>query len=197
MKERVIDGVSVRGTPSVSGDFVTRRGAPLAKLAPQLEKILCDECRLNVRLTLREEEQQVYVVGGAVKLTPRAWRKKDEIDLYADEGVLRKDFDWTKSGEGPKDGVESEWGSHTPATLVRHVGDFVNVRMVWDRELPAAPRFRVYQHERSPDTATAEQKAADRDPEKVLANVSAQTGLTFKKEKRKVEVLYVGAPERK
>jgi hypothetical protein len=67
----------------------------------------------------------------------------------------------------------------------------------WDRELPAAPRFRVYWHELSPDTATAKQKAADRDPEKVLANVSAQTGLTFKKEKRKVEVFCVSAPERK
>jgi hypothetical protein len=31
----------------------------------------------------------------------------------------------------------------------------------------------------------------------VLANVAAQTGLTFTKAKRKVPVLYVGVPEKK
>jgi hypothetical protein len=63
--------------------------------------------------------------------------------------------------------------------------------------LPTRPWFQVYSHERSPDTATPEEKAADHDPEKVLANMSEQTGLTFKKEKRRVEVLYISVPEQK
>jgi RNA polymerase sigma factor (sigma-70 family) len=196
-KEEVIDSAAVRGVLSVGGDFVTRKGAPQAKLAPQLEKILRDECKLDVRLTVKEEEQEVYVVGGTFKLAPRAWRKADEIDLYADEKVLSKDFDRTNSGEVTNDGVESGWQVYTPAKLVRHVGGFVNVRMVWDDELPAGPKVHVYRHERSPRTATEDQKAADHDPEKVLANVSEQTGLTFKKAKRRVEVLYVSAPEQK
>jgi RNA polymerase sigma factor (sigma-70 family) len=196
-KEKVVEGASIRGVLSVGGDFVTRKNAPLVKLAPQLEKILRDECRLDVRLTVKEEEQAAYVVGGTFKLAPRAWRKRDEIDLYADEGVVRKDFDRTNSGEVTKDGVESGWQVVTPATLARHVGRFVNVRLVWDQELPTGPRFHVYRHERSPGTATPEEKAADHDPEKVLANLSEQTGLTFKKERRRVEVLYVSAPEPK
>jgi len=63
--------------------------------------------------------------------------------------------------------------------------------------LPTSPRFNLYWHERSPDTATPEEKAADHDPEKVLANLSEQTGLTFKKEKRRVEVLSISVPEQK
>jgi hypothetical protein len=37
----------------------------------------------------------------------------------------------------------------------------------------------------------------DRDPDAVLAVVSAQTGLTFKKEVRTIEVLYLSVPEPK
>jgi RNA polymerase sigma factor (sigma-70 family) len=197
MKEEIIESGSVRGVLSVGGDFVTRKDAPLAKLAPQLEKILREECKLDVRLTVREEEQSVYVVGGTFKLAPRDWRKKDEIDLYADESVLGKHFNRTNTDKPTTDGVTSGWQICTPRTLARHVGEFVNVRVVWDQELPTSPRFNVYRHERSPAAATPEQKAADHDPEKVLANVSEQTGLTFKKAKRKVEVLYVSAPEQK
>ncbi|HEX4613904.1 MAG TPA: hypothetical protein VH092_37330, partial [Urbifossiella sp.] len=144
-----------------------------------------------------EQEQEVCVVGGTFKLAPRAWRKEDEIDLYADEGVLGKHFNRTNTDRPEKDGVRSGWQIVTPATLARHVGEFVNVRMVCDQELPAGPRFHVYRHERPPGPATAEQKAADHDPEKVLANMSAQTGLTFKTEKRKVQVLYLSASEQK
>jgi RNA polymerase sigma factor (sigma-70 family) len=187
----------VRGTPSVAGDFVTRKNAPLVKLAPQLEKILREECKLDVRLTVKEEEQQVYVVGGTFKLAPRKWREKDEIDLYADESVLGKHFNRTNTDRPETDGITSGWQIVTPATLARHVGWFLNVRLVCDQELPASPRFHVYHHERSPGTATPEEKAADHNPEKVLANLSAQTGLTFKKEKRRVEVLYLSAPEQK
>ncbi|OWK35007.1 RNA polymerase sigma factor [Fimbriiglobus ruber] len=196
-KEQLVESALVRGVLSVGGDFVTRKDAPLDKLAPQLEKILRDECDLDVRLTVREEEQEVYVVGGTFHLTPRSWRKKDEIDLYADEGVLGKHFNRTNTQNPETGGVVSGWNVRRPATLVRHVGEFVNARMVWDRELPIDPKFNVYQHERSPRTATQEQKAADHDPEKVLANVTEQTGLTFKKAKRKVQVLYLSVPEKK
>jgi DNA-directed RNA polymerase specialized sigma24 family protein len=193
LKKSTVENVQIHGMLSVGGDFVTRKGAPLARIAPQLEKILRRECGLDVRLTLTEEEREVYVVGGAFKLTPRAWRKADEVDLYADEAVLGKQFD--RSHEvTPVDGVESRWRVVRPPLLVQHVGEFLNVRMVWDRELPAGPRFHVYQHERSPGTATPEQWAADHDPTRVLANLTEQTGLTFTRARRKVEVLTLSAP---
>src|SRR5262249_17144036 len=74
-----------KGNLTVSGDFVVRKDAPLDKLAPQLEKILRDECKLPVRLTLKEEEQPVFVVGGTFKIAPPAWREKDskQVDVFA------------------------------------------------------------------------------------------------------------------
>lgn len=112
-------------------------------------------------MSLEEEEQQdVYVVGGTFKLSPRARRKKDEVDLYADAAVLRKGYDRTNSGEVTGDDILSGWQIDTPATLARHVGALVNVRMVWDQALPTGPRFHVYQHECIPDTATPEQRSA-------------------------------------
>jgi RNA polymerase sigma factor (sigma-70 family) len=196
-REQVIDGASFRGVLSVGGDFVTRKGAPLTKLAPQLEKILRDECKLDVRLTVKEEDHLVYVVGGTFKLAPRAWRKADEIDVYADEAVLTKRYDRTDSGNIITAGVQSGWNTHTPATLARDVGAFINAHLIWEREPPTGPRFHVYRHERVMSTATEAEKHADHDPEKVLANVSEQTGLTFRKEKRRVEVLYLSAGDPK
>jgi hypothetical protein len=81
--------------------------------------------------------------------------------------------------------------------LVRFLGYRVNTRMVWDAELPTEPKFQWHSHTlRNPSKA---EEAADKDPDKVLANVTAQTGLTFKKEKRKVPVpvLVVSVPEKK
>jgi hypothetical protein len=83
---------------------------------PQCEEIRRDECKLDVRLTVKEEGHLVYVVGGTFKLAPRAWRKADEADIYADH-----------------------------------------------------------------------------DPERVLANLSEQTGLTFRKEKRQGGSAYLSA----
>jgi hypothetical protein len=92
-KERVIGSVGVRGTPSVSGDFVTRKDAPLEKMVPQLERILREECELDVRLTLKEEEQPVFVVGGTFKPNPPEWRPKKELDFYATGAGLNKEYD--------------------------------------------------------------------------------------------------------
>jgi hypothetical protein len=67
--------------------------------------------------------------------------------------------------------------------------------MVWDAPLPTSPRVSWHHHTfRNP---TKEQESIDRDPEKVLPIVTAQTGLTFKKEMRRVQVLYLSAPEEK
>jgi hypothetical protein len=197
VRERQIRAALVRGQLTVGGDFVTRKGAPLDRLVPQLERILRDECGADVRLTVREEDQQVYVVGGRFTLAPRKWRNRDEIDLYADEAVLNKNFDKTRSSRPESDDVLSGWNTATPATLLRHLGAFTNARIVCDGELPTGPVFNVYRHTRRPDKATAEELAADRDPEKVLANVAAQTGLTFRKEMRKVPVVVLSVPKKK
>jgi RNA polymerase sigma factor (sigma-70 family) len=184
---------------TVHGDFVTRKGAPLEKLAPQLEKILRDECNVDVRLTVKEEEQEVFVVGGKFKLTPPEWRghAKKELDVYATEDGLNQEYQFAKFDVGREKAkfVETLSYSGGPVELVRFLGHRVTTRMVWDVELPAEPMMQWHNHKfKNP---TKEQEAEDKDPDKVLPNVTAQTGLTFKKEKRKVPVLVVGVPEGK
>ena len=199
VKLRHANGVGVHGTPSVIGDFITRKDAPLDKLVPQLEKILRDECELDVRLTLKREEHPVYVVSGAFKPNPPAWRPRGQLDVYATEAGLNKEYDFYNSDGTIKDNksatVDSNqhWG--TPTDFLRSIGLRLQTRIVWDTPLPSKPRMSWINHTlRNP---TEEQAADDRDPDMVLAHVSAQTGLVFKKKVRTVEVLYLSAPEPK
>jgi RNA polymerase sigma factor (sigma-70 family) len=194
-----MEGVSVRGVLSVGGDFVTRKDAPLEKLVPQLEKILREECRLDVRLTLREEEQPVFVVGGTFKPNPPAWRPKKELDVYATEAMLNKEYDHFDPNNNPKtekyETVRSNQYGGAPIDFVRFVGSRLGTRMVWDAPLPTEPKLSWIDHTiRNP---SPEAEAADRDPDRVLKVVAEQTGLTFKKEHRKVAVLYLGTSEKR
>ncbi len=199
VKETVVESVVIRGTPSLTGDFVTRKDAPLDKLVPQLEKILREECELDVRLTLKREEKTVYVVSGAFKPSPPAWRTKGQFDVYATEEGLNKEYDhFDPNGHASKEKyatVVSSQSSGTPADFVRAVGSRLQTRIVWDTPLPSKPRMSWINHTlRDP---TEEQAAEDRDLEKVLTHVTAQTGLVFKKKVRMVEVLYLSVPEAK
>ncbi|HEX4610233.1 MAG TPA: sigma factor-like helix-turn-helix DNA-binding protein [Urbifossiella sp.] len=179
----------------MEGDFVIRKGAPLEKLLPGLQKAI-GECEMDVPkahpvFSLKEEEQDVFVVSGKFKITPRKWRGAGEVDVYADEAVLNKE------GFGEFGGtVTTSVHSDPPRLFVRELGAFLNRRMVWEAEDTAGVPFRAYTHYRSEDRANAAQFAADRDPEKVLWNVSEQTGLVFRTERRKVQVLNVVIPQR-
>jgi hypothetical protein len=64
--------------------------------------------------------------------------------------------------------------------------------MVSDILLPEGPEVSWCDHKLFKPTEV--ERVSDVDPEKVLKNVSAQTGLIFKKEKRKVQVLVI-APD--
>lgn len=183
----------------MEGDFVIRKDAPLEKLFPDLQKTIA-QCELDVVhtppvLTLKEVEQEVYVVSGKFEINPRDWREKDEVDVYAEEAVVSKEYNH-KTHEYGHD-LYVQWRQAVPGNFPQVLGSFINTRMVCDTELPATPKFNVYLHVRNPNRVGKDDQAADHDPEKVLANVSEQTGLKFTKVKRKVQVLYVSVPEKK
>jgi len=150
VKEAFVRNVRVHGTLSLTGDFVTRKDAPLAKLVPQLETILREECELDVRLTLKREEHPVYVVSGLFKPNPPAWRPKGELDVYAIEEGLNKEYnDSDLIGRVQTEKfatVESSPSVGTPADFVRAVGSQLKVRMVWDTPLPSKPRVSWIDH---------------------------------------------------
>ena len=190
------DPLFEKGNFTVSGDFVVRRNTPMEKLAPALEKILNDECKVRVRLRVDVVEQDVIVVSGTFGLkTPEWQQKKNTLDVYATEAGLNKDFDYfdlEKKGlyKGP---VHSLGQSGTPTYFVRFLGDRLRTRMVWDEPLPATPTF--FWNDHYVKDPTKQDKADDRDPEKVLKHASEQTGLKFTKAKRKVPVLVL-APKK-
>jgi HEAT repeat protein len=157
----------------VPGEFVTRAGAPPEKVLPRLEQILREELNLPVRLTLREVEREVIVVGGKYESKPRANREADQVDLFAVK---------------PNDGGGTPGGSGTFDEFLAETGAYIGRRLVKDLAETPKRTVRWYFHI---STRVLTRPDPNRDPEGVLKNITAQTGLTFKTEKRKVRVLFV------
>jgi RNA polymerase sigma factor (sigma-70 family) len=162
-----------------SGDFVVREGATVAKVLPRLEGILRTECNLPVKFQVTEGEREVVVVRGKFVSAPRQGREKNEIDIFSKEPVAN-------SGAGG--------GSGDLARFLRGVEAFTSKRLVGDVEQGPTGTLSWYFHARSP--FTEQQRAEDTDPETVFKTVTAQTGLEFKTEKRKVRLVLVEKVEK-
>jgi hypothetical protein len=156
----------------IPGEFVLRSGAPVEKVVPRLEQILREELNLPVRLTLRQVEREVIVVGGKYESKPRANRKMNEVDLFA-----------IKPNENDGAG-----GSGSFDDFLVAIGTHIDRRLVSDLANSPKDRIRWYYH-RSP--RPVREPDPNKDADGVLKNVTAQTALTFKTEKRKVRVLFV------
>jgi hypothetical protein len=157
----------------IDGEFVVRTGTPAEKLVPRLKQILRDELKIPIQLKLMQAEREVFVVGGKYESKPRENRKLNQVDLFAVS--LNED-----SGSGGGSGTFDEFLGAT--------GRYIGRRVV--NELPKSPAGRIawFYHNSArvlpgPDP--------NQDPDGVLKNVTAQTGLTFKTEKRKVRLLFV------
>lgn len=176
------DPLFEKGNFTVSGDFVVRRNTPMEKLAPALEKILNDECKVGVRLRVDVVEQDVFVVSGTFDLKPPEWQEgKKRLDVYATDAGLNKEYDDFQQNKGNFLVVKTRPYNGTPSEFVRFLGYRLRTRMVWDEPLPATPKFEWHDHYvRNPDK---QDEADDRDPEKVLKHASEQTGLKFTKSK--------------
>jgi hypothetical protein len=159
----------------VEGDFVARKGVPTKRLIHLLEKILREECKLPLKLTLREVERNVVVARGRYKFRPVEPGGK-AIEIY---------------GQTPVGGGSGGGGSGEFEEMLGWVGRFTepNSRIV--NEVEEAPKGRVSWHlnERSPFTKETRQE--DRDIALVFEHLADQTGLTFKHEERKVWVVSV------
>jgi hypothetical protein len=156
----------------ISGEFVVRTGAT-EKAIPRLEQILRDDLHEPVRLTFRRVEREVIVVGGQYESRPRANRKKNQVDLYA----VETNPDASAGG-----------GSGTFEEFLAEVGGYIGQRIV--NEVPKSPTTRIswFYHNSTQVLPGAD---PNQEPEGVLKNVTAQTGLTFKRDKRTVRVLLV------
>ncbi len=163
---------------SITGDWVVRQGTPTAEVVARLEEILRKDCKLPIRLTLKQVERKVLVAQGKYRLrTLPGYNEDDGIQVYGKELV-------PNSGAGG--------GSGTFREFLENVGARIGRRIVSEAEgVPAHLGWRY--HERGP--ATAQQHQEDTDPKLVFQHLSEQTGLTFKEETKTVRVLFVERTE--
>jgi RNA polymerase sigma factor (sigma-70 family) len=157
----------------VTGDWVVQAGADPEKLAAALEKILRKECGLKVSLAIKDAEREVYVLAGKYAFKPLPERKENEIEIYAVE--------LSENNHG--------LGNANPQELAAAIEGWVEVPVELGK-IEGAPKVMTYKiNVRTP--TTAQSFAEDKDPTKVLPNITAQTGLTAKLEKRNIKVLVV------
>jgi hypothetical protein len=157
----------------ITGDFIVRDGAPADKILPRLEEILRHDCKLPIKLTLKDVERKVIVLRGTYRPMLLPGYDKEEVQLYGKDLV-------PTSGAGG--------GSGTFAEFLKAAGSFMGRRLV--AEVEGAPKKIGWRyHKRSPFT---EQEAKeDTDPDGVLKHLGEQTGFTFKEENRRVRLLFV------
>ncbi len=163
----------------IDGDFVVREGAPPAKVIARLEEILNKDFNFPIKLTLRDEDRNVFVLSGKYKFTPVApGREKNRIELYA------QDLQDPNRGGG---------GSGHFDEFVRWLGRFINRRVVLGQAEGLPARLSWHDNERSP--FTKEEHEADHAPGPIMQHVTDQTGLTLSEETRRVRVLVVERPK--
>lgn len=160
----------------LAGDWVVRASATPDERMKAIQKVLTDECKVPVKLELKDVEREVLVALGEWKLTPRAWRK-DAVDVYALEKVVDKKLDGEAYLKGKGD----------LSRFLRDAGGLAGKRVVAGEIKNAPKEMTWYLHERNSEKISEQQE--DHDADAILKNVSEQTGLTFKAEKRKVPVL--------
>jgi hypothetical protein len=173
-----IDGV--KQSEHVTGDFVVRDGSTPAQIVAQLQTILNRECNLPVTLEFKDVELDVFVLAGKYETKPLEGRKKNEIEVYAKHLVGR---DAGGGGSGTFDELLAHLERHVsvPVLAGKIEGPPKNIR--WHDNVRPFP---ILDPIRRPKAW-----AEDHEAVMVLDNISSQTGLTVKTEKRKVRVLVV------
>lgn len=167
-----VEGAAELLDRKVTGDFVVRAGADPERVAAALAKILRKECDLGVALAVVGAEHDVYVLSGKYETKPLTDRKKGEIEVYG--------FELTERATGGG-------GSGSLVEMAAHVEGFISARIAVGKIEGAPKRVEWHFNYRSPFTDA--ERAQDTDPESVLKNIAAQTGLTVKREKQMIDVL--------
>jgi len=186
IKSQRIEGPADLLNQRLPGDWVIRPGVSDAEIVGQLQTILQTELSLPIKLEFREVKRPVYVARGEYKLTPLPGYSGEDETHYENETVrsdaieiFGKQLVPNSGGGGTGDfGAFLAWlGRWIDAPIVSEVTTLPERRLTWTL------------HGRSP--STAQMRAEDHDPNLVLVNITAQTGLTFTKEDRAVRILFV------
>jgi hypothetical protein len=167
----------------LEGDWVVRPGLAEEQFLKEFEIILRKEFDLPLRLAIAQRVRTVYVARGKYRYIPVEGDEKktdtnkkpnltiDRIEIYGSELT---DPDMGGGGGGElKD-------------FLPWVGRWINVSII--DEVSERPAKVITWHDNGQGNGTS---GENHDPEMVLKNIAAQTGLTFTKELRVVRRLLV------
>lgn len=170
---------------SIPGDWVIREGATQDQVLNDFAAILQKQLGMQLRLMFAKRVRTVYVARGKYQFTaiareegekpPKYPRSKtfDPIEIYGEKRV--SDESW---GGGVGDLKE----------LLGDVGRWIKVPMIDEVAEPPSKSITWHFH----DTQDEKGNAVDnRNPDLVLKNLTAQTGIAFKKEYRAIRRLIV------
>lgn len=162
------------------GEFVVRKGAKVEEFIPAVEKLLRGDLGWGIRLRVEHLERDVLVATGQFASKPLSGRKEYDVEFNADQ---RLSADTTFSAQGKFDEFLTRMGEYVGTRVVNEVpnppGKVIRWHYLSDLSTPKAPGAGPAARESKPD------------PEGVLKSVSAQTGLTFERAKRKVRVISI------
>ena len=166
-------------TYKVTGDFVVRVGADQDKLVEQLEKILRDECKLPLKFSFKEVEEEVLVLGGTYKANPLNEAKPDLVEVFAN----------FRGAPGVGGGGTGSFAELCGA-VERHVG-----KPVLLGKIAGEPKKLEWHYQHRPMGFTEQQYNEDHDAGMILKNIATQTGLTVTTEKKKLRMLVIEKAE--
>ncbi|QDU42361.1 Regulatory protein BlaR1 [Symmachiella dynata] len=158
---------------TITGDFSVDLDATSQLVLAQFEKTFNDQSEQKLSMKLQDIEREVYVARGEFKFKPINPDRK-RIEIY---------------GEPPNAVLTRNWiGRGELDEFLRWVGMWVEKPIVGDLDTSGIRDF-VWGYNLGEFKKEDRQQA--KEPELILKQVTEQTGLTFKKEKRKVRTLIV------
>lgn len=175
---REIEGDGELIGTAVSGDWIVREGCANSEFLEQIEQLLRVEYELPIRLKYEDVEREVWVASDEYKFSPLPGQPARDETQLTDRKVVsdpvqifRKECNTDGRGGG---------GMGDLAEFLQHLGDAIGDQVVDS----AFERPEISISWRYHDDMRG-------NPDEVLKNITAQTGLTFGREVKLVKRLLV------
>lgn len=178
--EREFEGDPVLFEQRVPGDWIKREGATREEHFGAFEKILNDKLNLRIRFVPNEVERDVFICSGTFEFHPLGGEYgDDQIHLFVEK-------------PDPPDNIQGGGGSGDLDHFLNYVGRLGKIRIINANKAAAVEDLIWRQH------SSAKWMRLRKNPalfEMLLKNVSKQTSLQFKKERRKERIWPIKSPD--
>lgn len=182
--QKVLGPNSILNKP-LAGDWVMRTDADRQQVVAELEEILRNEFGMKVRLRIRNLERDVYVATGRYQFKPID-DSSLESNMAAGNGSLNR-VQVFANKLTPDAGAGG--GSGEVDRLLLMLGRWIDSPIVSELGPPSQRHVSWRLH--NTVGTTPKERRENHEAEVVLANITRQTGIEFKKERRSIEVLFV------